>query len=75
MLSLICHTIDHQSISTNSLTNFPAYIISSLQNFLNLTIHVVMIQSHEHRIYNNAKRDKQLNKWIKHQPGDPLLDF
>lgn len=34
-----------------------------------------MIQSHEHRVDNNAKRDKQFNKRVKHQPGNPFLQF
>jgi hypothetical protein len=52
-----------------------AYIVSSLQYFLNTTVHVVVIQSHEQRIDDNTECDEQLNEWIKHDPRDPLLKF
>lgn len=62
-------------VLTLNLIFFFSYIVSSLQHFLNVMVHIVMIQRHEQRVDDNAKRDKQLCERIKYDSRNSFLKF
>lgn len=49
--------------------------MAQFKDFFKLSVHVVMIQSHEHRVRNNAEQDEQFEKWVKDYPWDTFLQF
>lgn len=43
------------------------HVVSALQGSVHVHIHVMMIERHEQRVYDNTKGDEQFDKWVKNK--------
>lgn len=56
-------------------TDDRTYIVATLQRPFHILVHVVMIESHEKRIHDNAQCDKQFGERIEDQPRNAFLEL
>lgn len=49
------------------------YIITALQYFLHMAVHVMMIERHKQRIHHNTQRNKEFDERIEHNKRYPTL--